>query len=66
MGEEELGGARKQVTQRELKDQKRGGLGGEEGCVLGPRCGQGRRGEFEKDGKVRKGKKGTGGEKGLR
>lgn len=52
MGEEALGGARKQVTQRELKDQKRGGLGGEEGCALGPRCGQGRRGEFEKDGKV--------------
>lgn len=43
-----LGGAHEQVTQWELKDEKRGGLGGEEGCVLGPRCGQGRLGEFEK------------------
>lgn len=36
------------MTQWEPKDEKRGDLGGEEGCVLGPRSGQGRLGEFEK------------------
>lgn len=36
------------MTQWEPKDEKRDDLGGEEGCVLGPRSGQGRLGEFEK------------------
>lgn len=48
MEEEALGGACEQVTQWELKDEKRGDPAGKEGCVLGPRCGQGRFWEFEK------------------